>query len=217
MTTPSTPSILGAERFSFADAVGGWRGLVESTLPGLVFVVVFVATGTFSAPVIAALAVVAGLVAVRLIQRTAVAQALSGVVGVVLGAVWAWRTGSASGYFVPGLWANAGYLAAAVVSILVRWPLVGIVVGIGRGWGTRWRDDRAVTRLMSVATLIVAAIFALRLAVQVPLYLADEVAALGTAKLVMGVPLFALGLWVTWLVVRSATLAPAPADPHQPT
>lgn len=194
---------MGGEEFSFAAAIGGPRGFVESILPGLVFVVAYITVGGFKVPVIAAVAVVVVMVVARLIQRTPVTQALSGVLGVALGAIWAWRAGDAGAYFVPGLWINAGYLAGVLVTMVVGWPLVGLAVGLFRGIGTSWRQDKAVRRRMQWATLVLAATFVLRLAVQVPLYLSGNVAALGTAKLAMGVPLFALSLWVMWLLVGS--------------
>ena len=44
--------------------------------------------------------------------------------------------------------------------------------------------------------------FVARLAVQLPMYLADQVAALGAARIVMGTPLFAAVIIVTWFAVR---------------
>ncbi|MCV2396341.1 DUF3159 domain-containing protein [Actinotalea sp. M2MS4P-6] len=194
--------------FSFADAIGGVRGLVESTAPGLVFVVVYVVTRALVPSLVASVAVALAAVVVRLVQRTPLTQALSGVLGVGVGVVWAWSTGRAQDYFVGGLLANAGYLVAVLVSIAVRWPLVGVVVALLRGEDMAWRTDperEHERRRFGWATWVMAAMFALRLAVQVPLYLAGEgaVAALGTAKLAMGVPLFAVALWITWLLVAS--------------
>lgn len=210
---------LTGEDFSFADAIGGVRGLVESTLPGLVFVVVFVVTRELTPSLVASLVVAVAAVVVRLVQRTPVTQAFSGVLGIVVGVVWAWWSGKAQNFYAGGLLANAGYLAAMVISIAVRWPAVGVVVGLLRGEGHQWRTEpeRARERRRYVwATWVMAAVFALRLAVQVPLYLAgeDAVAALGTAKLAMGVPLFAVALWITWLLVGSRAARADLPDPH---
>ncbi len=210
---------VAGEDFSFAAAVGGTRGLVESTAPGLVFVVVYVATSALVPSLVASIVVAVGAVVVRLVQRTPVTQALSGVVGVAVGVAWALWTGRAQDYFAGGLLANAGYLVATVVSVAVHWPVVGIVVALARGEDMAWRTapERAHERRRFVwATWVMAAVFALRLAVQVPLYLAgdDAVGALGTAKLAMGVPLFALALWVTWLLVGSRAARSDRPDPH---
>ena len=205
--------VLASETFSASDAVGGVRGVVESVAPGLLFVVVYLATGQRLTPALVA-AAGAALVAVvvRLAQRTPVTQALSGVIGVGVGVVWAWRTGDASDYFAYGLWVNAAYLVGTLATVLVGWPLVGLVMGLfaadgplsGGPWRNvvAWHDDRELRRAYTLATLPWVGMFALRLVVQVPLYLNDDVAWLGTAKLAMGVPLTALVLWVSWVLVR---------------
>jgi len=217
MTAPESRAskLLGGDSFSFAEAIGGWRGLIESAAPGIVYVVVVLFTDEVFVPALAALAVVAILVVIRLIQRGSITQALTGVIGVVIGAVWAWRTGSATGYFGPGLVTNAVYLVGILVSMAVRWPVAGIVMGLVHGTGTAWRADPAQMRRAQLGSAVIAGMFALRLAVQVPLYLADETAILGTVKLVMGTPLFALTLWVVWLIVRSVGRKPEPQDPPQ--
>jgi hypothetical protein len=189
---------------------------VESVLPGVAFVSAFLVWGGFKLPVIAAVTVVVAMVTVRLIQRTPITQALSGLVGVALGAVWAWRAGDANEYFVPGFWVTGAYAAAMLVSILVRWPIVGIVVSMVRGWGRRWREDPAIMRRMQYATAVYVVSQSIRLAIQLPLYFADATAALGTARLALGAPYFALTLWVMWLMVRRVELAPEPQDQPQP-
>lgn len=219
MTAPESRAgrLLGADSFSFSEAIGGWRGLVESALPGVVYVTVFLFTKTWKAPVIAALCVVAVLVIIRLVQKGQLTQAFSGVVGVAIGAIWAWRTNSASGFFVPGLWLNAGYLAALLISMAVRWPIAGVVMGLIHGTGSAWRSDAVSLKRAQLGTAVLAGMFVLRLAVQLPLYFADNTAALGTAKLVMGTPLFALTLWIVWLLVRSVGRKPEPQDQPQQT
>jgi hypothetical protein len=208
------------EEFSFAEAVGGVRGMVESSAPGLVFVVVFVATRGLTVSLVASLVVAVAAVVVRLVQRTPVTQALSGVLGVGIGVAWAWWTGRAQDYFAGGLIANAGYLAAMVASVLARWPAVGVVVALLRGESMSWRTDPGLAnerRSYVWSTWVMAAVFALRLAVEVPLYLAGQAVALGTAKLAMGLPLFAVALWITWRLVASpAARAGHPDRPRPP-
>ncbi len=216
---------LTGEQFSAADAVGGVRGVVESVAPGLLFVVVYLASGQRLTPALVAAAGAAVVaVVVRLAQRTPVTQAFSGLVGVGIGVVWAWRSGDASDYFAYGLWVNVVYLVATLASILAGWPLVGLVMGLFRAegplssngsWGAAvaWRADPALRRRYALATWPWVAMFGLRLAVQVPLYLADEVAWLGTAKLAMGLPLTALTLWLSWSLVRGSAGLPARPRP----
>ncbi len=208
---------IAGDEFSAKETVGGVRGLVESSAPGVVFVTAYLVWGGFRIPTIAACATVAIAVAIRLVQRTPLTQALSGVVGVGIGAVWAWRVGDPSGYYAPGLWINAATFVGLTLSVIVGWPVVGIVVAILRGRGMSWRAVPRLRRRFALATWIMAALFALKLAVQVPLYLADKVAALGVAKLAMGVPLFVLVAWATWLTVRNEELPTDPEDPPPAT
>ncbi len=207
---------LTGEEFSAKEAVGGARGVVESVAPGLLFVVVYLATGQELKPaLIAAGAAAIVAVIVRLAQRTPVTQALSGLLGVGIGVFWAWKTGDANNYFAYGLWVNVAYFLGTLVSILVGWPVVGLVVGVfrpegplssGGSWGAAvaWRDDPALRRRYALATWPLVALFGLRLAVQVPLYFASETGWLGTAKLVMGLPGTALALWISWSLVRGS-------------
>lgn len=203
-------SALAGEEFSFAEAIGGVRGLVESTTPGLVFVVVFLVTRDLTPALVASLAAAAAAVVLRLAQRTPTTQAFSGVAGVAIGALWAWRTGEAQDYFTWGLWVNLGWVLATLVSVLLRWPAVGVVVSFVRGQDMSWRTARGpaaahLRRRYTWATWLWVGVFGGRLAVQVPLWLQGEEAVgwLGTARLAMGVPLFAVGLWLTWLLVAS--------------
>lgn len=114
--------------FSPLAAVGGVRGMVESVAPGVVFVVLFVILQDLTVPLIASVAVAVLATVVRLAQRATLTTALGGLVGVLIGAVWAWRTGDAENVFVWALWTNAAYLVVMLASILLRWPVIGLFV-----------------------------------------------------------------------------------------
>jgi hypothetical protein len=193
-----------------AAAIGGRRGLVDSGLPGALFVAVFTLNGQQLRPALwAALGLAAGLAVLRLVRREPLQQAVAGVVGVGIAAWFAARTGEARNYFLPGFLLNAAYVVGYSVSALVRWPLIGVVVGPLLGEGLQWRKDPPRMRAYTQATWLFAGLFALRLAVQVPLYVFDQLLALGTVKVLMGAPLFALVAWLSYLVIRSAP------PPHQ--
>lgn len=206
---------LVAEEFDFMAAVGGVRGLVESIAPGLVFVVVFLVTRDLLPALVASASLAVLAVLVRLVQRTPLTQAFSGLLGVAISVVWAWQTGEAANFFQWGLWVNAAYLLGSVLSILVRWPLVGIIVAVIRGEWEGWRTSPMYGRYV-IATWLWAGLFAARLLVQVPLLLGDAVGWLGTAKLLMGVPLFAVVIWLTWLLVREPASAGSPPGTPRP-
>lgn len=182
--------------------IGGVRGLVESLLPGLVFLVIFTLGQQLNLALIASVSVAVGFTLARLLRRGTIAQALTGLIGVVICAVFSRVTGEAKDYYVPGFYTNIAYGAGLVISILVRWPLMGVVFGFIRSENTAWRADKVRARQYALATWMVAGVFAARLAVQLPLYFADNIAALGAARLAMGVPLYAGALWMAWMVSR---------------
>jgi hypothetical protein len=187
------------------------QGLAESIVPGLVFTVLFTITRDLTVSLVASLAAAAVFSVIRLISRKPLTQALSGLVGVAFCAFVALRTGNAEDFFLPGFYINGAYIIAMAVSVAIRWPIAGVLFGFIRSEGTEWRKDPARLRSYSLATWIIVSVLALRLAVQLPLYLAGNVAALGTLRVAMGLPLYALGLWIAWLISRPA--APAAADP----
>lgn len=186
------------------SAMGGWRGILESVLPSLAFVVLFTLRPD---PLALSLGVSVGLAAVftlvRLLQKSPPAAALGGLVAAGAAALLALWTGRGVDNFVPGLITNAAYGTAMVVAALAGWSLIGLAVGFLMSEGTAWRHDRRKRRAFFWLGLAWGALFLLRLAVQLPLYLADQVTLLGTLKLVMGLPLFAPMVAVTWLVVRA--------------
>jgi hypothetical protein len=206
-----------ADDFDWAEAIGGWRGLAEAVAPGAVFVAAFLIWGGYRIPVVASVAIVVVLVVARLVQRTPVTQALGGLFGVLLGAIWAWRAGDANEYFVPGFWYTGAYTVGLTITMALRWPAVGIVVGLLKGWSTHWRSDKRAMRRFQAATGFYVGTQIVKLAIQVPLYLAGATAALGTAKLVLGVPWFAVALFVMWSMVRNVELAEERRDPPPPT
>jgi Protein of unknown function (DUF3159) len=189
---------------SLLASMGGVQGIIESVLPGFLFVIFF----SFSrnaqlAVVISAIAGVLFVVA-RIVARKPLAQAISGLIGIGIAAFLALREGgSGRDYFITGFITNLTYLVPLLVSVLVRWPLIGLLAGLLLGEKTAWRKNKSEMRIFTAATLLWVGIFAARLLVQWPLYLANNLEALGSAKLIMGLPLYAAGLWVTWLMLRS--------------
>lgn len=184
-------------------AMGGIRGLIEAVLPGLVFLVTYSLTRDL-VPALVAPVVIGVLFAVaRLVQKQTVTQAIGGLVGIAVSAVLALLTGKAEDFYVPGFWTNAVYAVALLVSVAIKWPLVGLAVGFLTGDGLAWRADPLKRRMLTLLTLCWAGLFVARLVVQLPLYFAGNVEALGATRLLMGIPLYAPLLVVSWLMVRS--------------
>lgn len=194
-----------SEEFSWQDAVGGPRGIIESIGPTLVFVVAYVAGLDVWKSGAVALGLAVGLIIARLFSKQTITQATAGFFGVIIGVVWAMWSGKGENYFLYGLILNAAYFLALGISVVVRYPLIGLVVGWFRGQGVKWRKDPRLRRdrkAYYVVTVLWMILFAARLLVKLPLYLAGNVPILGTIHLLMGVPLFALFLYFSWLLLR---------------
>jgi len=203
-STGSAP--LGA---AFGNALGGPLGMAESTLPAVAFVIVVTATGRdIRLAAIIAVSLAAVLTLTRVVRRQTPLYALSGVLGVAIAGYIASRTGRAEDFFLPGLLLNLAYGGAYAISIAVRWPLLGVIVAGISGSGMEWRRDPVRRRAYARASWVWVGLFLARVAVQLPLYLAGALVALGTARVVMGVPLFALVIWLSWLLLRRTESGP---------
>lgn len=186
-------------------AMGGWRGVLESVLPGLAFVLLFTFTSNLVLSLVVSVGFAAVFTAVRLLQRSPIGAALGGLIAAAVAAALALWTGRPQDNFVPGLITNAVYGSAFLVSALIGWSLIGLAVGYLMNDGIRWRQDARRRRAFFWLAIAWAGLFFARLAVQLPLYLAgtEATTTLGTWKLVMGLPLFAPLVAVTWLAVRA--------------
>ncbi len=190
---------------SMLASLGGVWGILESAVPGLAYAVVFALTGQLFISVYAAGTLSLVFIFAQVLRKRPLAQAIYGLLGIGIAAYLTLRNGSdlshARDFFIPGLITNVAYFAGISLSIALRWPLVGLLVGVFSD-GTQWRKDKHLVRRYSLITLIWVALFGLRLLVEVPLYLANAVVLLGFVKLVMGIPLYALSAWFSWLAVR---------------
>jgi hypothetical protein len=195
-------AVLQEEEFSVADAIGGRRGIVESVLPTLLFVVLFVATGGVALAAGAAVAAVVVMLVIRLVQRQSPSTVIGGLLGVALGAVLAVRSGEGSDFYWPGIATNAVSLAVLLLSLALRHPLVGVVVALLDPRVKDWREHADGRRVYTRATLLFVGLYAAKLAVQLPLLLTGPVAALGAAKIAMGLPAFAVIAYLVWLMHR---------------
>lgn len=188
---------------SIQEAVGGWLGIAESTLPFLVFTGVWAASGRdILIGGIAAVGLTAILAAIRIYRRQTVQYALSGVLGVAFGAFVANRTGKAEDFFLPGILINAGSATVYLISIAIRRPLLGLIVSTLTSGGRSWYEDPEERRLYTKASWIWVGLFCFRLSIQLPLYLSGAVGPLAIARVITGLPLFALGLWLSYLLLR---------------
>lgn len=194
---------LAAERAMLTNAIGGWRGVIDSALPSVVFVVVYLVNGNDLMPAVwAAVAVAVVIAAWRIIRKSSLQQVIGGFVGVAIAAFIATRTGRAEDFFLPGILINAAWALVFTISIAVRWPIVGIFMGAIVGDFSRWRHNPELRRAYTATTWVWVGAYVLRLVVQVPLYLAAAVGPLGFMKVVMGWPLTLLAGWWSYLIIR---------------
>ncbi|GII91992.1 DUF3159 domain-containing protein [Sinosporangium siamense] len=199
-------TVEAAVRGQLAKALGGKRGIVEAAVPTATFTLSWVITEHLQTSLIISVSLAVLLVVARLVQRSTVQFVINGLIGIAIGAFFASRTGEARDVLLPGILYNAGYSAVMLISIVTRWPLVGFLIGSLTGDPTAWRRDPGIVKLCSRLTWLLMLPCLLRVVVQLPLYLANEVAALGIAKVVMGWPLqvAALGAMV-WVLALGRT------------
>jgi hypothetical protein len=206
VTAPQPPQPPQEEQAdpTLLEQMGGLSGLLSSVVPVVVFVLINALRG-YMVALWAALASAVVIAVVRLVRRERLQPAVSGAIGVGICAFIAYRVGEAKGFFLLGIWASLVYAAVFAVSLLVRYPLVGVIWHGLRGDGQRrWRADRRIVRAYDVATLIWALVFVARFVVQRWLYDNDETNALGIARLAMGLPLTVAATAVTVWAARKA-------------
>ncbi|WP_166350262.1 DUF3159 domain-containing protein [Phytoactinopolyspora limicola] len=199
-------SLASDDRFAAKNALTP-GALLDAGLPLALFTAVYTIGGRdLTLSLWAALGTGALLAVIRLVRREPMQSVIAGFLGVGVAVFWASRTGRAEDVFLPGLLINVGYGLAFLVSIVVRWPLVGILVGLATGMGTSWRRDPVLMKALMKASALWVGMFAFRLAVQAPLYFAGEeqLGWLASARLAMGAPLFLLVAYVSWLIIRPA-------------
>ena len=185
------------------NALGGKRGLIDSGLPSLLFLIVFNLTNKdVNAALYAAVALSILLTLLRLLKRETIQHAFSGLIGVGICALISKRTGNAADFYLPGLWINAGYGLLYAITNLIKWPILGVMLGPILGENLLWRKDPARLNAYIKAGWLWVAMFAARLIVQYPLYKSGNINLLGTARLLMGYPLFILTAWGTWQILR---------------
>ena len=210
------PTVEELIRHRLATALGGWRGSVETALPTVAFIGMWSWRQDLGLAVWCAVGVAVALAVARLVQRSSLQHVFGAVFATGLAAFFAMRSGKAEDAFLPGMLLSGAYLVGTLISILARWPVVGFLVGAGDPRAAEdpfgWRRDTGMVRVCSRLTWVLVAMYAVRLSIQVPLYLAAQVEALGVAKIVLGWPLWIAGVAVMgWLLVRGST--PQQLDP----
>jgi hypothetical protein len=176
-------------REQLAVALGGFRGSMETAIPTVAFTISYIVSQELRPSLVIGISAAAVLVLIRAAQRSPMRYVLNSLFGILIAAVFAARSGHAKDAFLPGILYNGAYAIAMIVSILTRWPVVGFLVGAATGDPTGWRADPAMVKLCSRLTWLLLLPCVIRVVVEYPMYSADAIGALGTAKVILGWPL----------------------------
>lgn len=201
-------------RAQLGKALGGPRGIIESAVPTALFTIIFLVSDQIRLALIVSIAVTAVLLLARIVQRSSTQFVLNALVGIGIGALFAYRASQSGGseedvaraVFTPGLIYNGVYAAVIVLTIIVGWPIIGFMVGSVMGDPTAWHSDKAMVRLCSQLTWVLAIPCVIRVAVQLPLWLDHQIGLLGASKIALGWPLQIASFAVMgWLLSRNRT------------
>ncbi len=231
--TVDLDSVEAVVRQQLSKSLGGRRGMLEAAAPTITFTLTFVTTKDVRLAIGLSVTIALVLLVVRLVQRSSVQFVVNALVGIGVGCLFVWLGGRNGGdesqqalaYFVPGIIYNSVYAALMVLSILTRTPAVGLMVGAVSEDPLAWRKDRQVVRLCSTLTWILVLPCIIRVAVQLPIYLAGRAAddadpyvtALGLSKVGMGWPLQLAALAaMAWMLTRDRTPVTAPEPSPEP-
>jgi Protein of unknown function (DUF3159) len=196
------------DREKVLAAFGGKKGLIDSGIPSIIFLLVFNISHQLHTALVASVSVSALLTIVRLAKRDTLQHAISGLVGALICAWFANRTGNPSDLYIPKLLTNLGYGTLYLVGNLSGWPILGLMLGPILGENLKWRNHPERKRAYTMASWLWVLMFFTRIAVQYPIYRSGNVNLLGTVNLAMGYPLFIATAYGSWLVLKNAPKLP---------
>jgi len=214
VTSANQATVEQVVRAQLSKALGGPRGIVESAVPTALFTVLFLVTKDIRLSLVVSIGATAVLLLVRVVQRSTTQFVLNALFGIGIGAFFAYRASQSGGseedvaraVFTPGLIYNGVYAVVIVLTIVIGWPIVGFMVGSVMGDPTAWHSDKAMVRLCSQLTWVLAIPCVIRVAVQLPLWLDHQIGLLGASKIALGWPLQLASFAVMgWLLTRNRT------------
>lgn len=191
------------DRDKVLAAFGGKKGLIDSGVPSVVFLIVFNISDELRTALLASLIVSATLTIIRLARRDTLQHAISGFIGSLICAWFANRTGNASDLYIPKLLTNLAYGSAYLIANLSGWPLLGLLLGPILGENLLWRHNPERKKAYIRASWLWVGLFFTRIAVQYPIYRSGNVNLLGTVNLAMGYPLFIATAYGSWMILKS--------------
>jgi hypothetical protein len=190
------------DRAKILDALGGKKGLLDSGLPAVLFLIIFNISDDLQIALYGAIGTSIVLTIIRLAMKDTIQHVISGLIGVLFCAYLANRSGNASDFYIPKLLTNLAYGSAYLIANLAGWPIIGVILGPLLGENFLWRKNPQRKRAYVRAGWLWVAMFFGRIAVQYPIYKSGNVNLLGTVNLAMGYPLFIATAWGTWLILK---------------
>jgi hypothetical protein len=191
-----------SDKDKIIGAFGGKKGLIDSGIPSIIFLLTFNIRKDLQEALIASIAVSAILTIIRLAMRDTVQHAVSGFIGILICAWFANRTGNPSDLYIPKLLTNLGYGMLYLLANLAGWPILGLMLGPILGENLLWRNHPERKRAYIQAGWLWVGMFFTRIAVQYPIYKSGNLNLLGTVNLAMGYPLFIATAYGSWLILR---------------
>jgi len=188
-------------RYQLSESLGGPRGMLESAVPFIGFTVAWVASRQLYLALGVAIGAAVILAVVRLVQRQSLKYVAQAVIPTAIAAVVATRTGRAEDIFLPGILYNGALAVLSLLTVAIRRPLVGFIIGAAVGDPTGWAKDRGLVRMTSKLTLVLAVPYIARFVIQLPLFLSGQVVWLAVAKVALGWPLLLAALAVIGLML----------------
>ena len=190
------------DKAKILDALGGKKGLLDSGLPALLFLIIFNISDDLQVALYGAVGTSIVLTIIRLAMKDTIQHVISGLIGVLFCAYLANRSGNASDFYIPKLLTNLAYGSAYLIANLVGWPVIGVILGPLLGENFMWRKNPQRKRAYIRAGWLWVGLFFGRIAVQYPIYKSGNVNLLGTVNLAMGYPLFIATAWGTWMILK---------------
>ncbi len=190
------------DKAKILDALGGKKGLLDSALPAVLFLIIFNISNDLQVALYGAIGTSVVLTIIRLAMKDTIQHVISGLIGVLFCAYLANRSGNASDFYIPKLLTNLAYGSAYLIANLAGWPIIGVILGPLLGENFSWRKNPQRKRAYMRAGWLWVAMFFGRIAVQYPIYKSGNVNLLGTVNLAMGYPLFIATAWGTWMILK---------------
>ena len=176
-------------RYQLSKSLGGARGMIESALPFIAFTIAWVVSRQLYPAIAAAVGTAILLAVIRLVQRQSIKYVVQAVIPTAIAVLIATRTGRAQDVFLPGILYNGALAVISLLTVAIRKPLVGFIIGAAVGDPIGWTRDPGLVRMTSKLTLVLAVPYVARFVIQLPLFLGGQVVLLGIAKVVLGWPM----------------------------